>query len=77
MMGRYLAASTALKCKYLAGYATLLQAWIDHHLKGIGREEDDEYEEHLPRARKFGLTRGQTNANAVRKTIDRLLQYDD
>ncbi|MCI35495.1 serine/threonine-protein phosphatase 7 long form-like protein, partial [Trifolium medium] len=37
---RELSNATVPKCKYLAGYATLLQAWIYHHFKGIGGEED-------------------------------------
>ncbi|PNX64427.1 hypothetical protein L195_g054013, partial [Trifolium pratense] len=42
----------------------------------INGEEDDEYEEHLPHACKFGLTRGWTNANPVRKVDDWFLPYD-
>ncbi|MCI41535.1 hypothetical protein A2U01_0062768, partial [Trifolium medium] len=39
---------TIPRYKYLAGYATLLQACINHHFNSICREEDDEYEEHFP-----------------------------
>ncbi|KAK2443669.1 hypothetical protein QL285_014754 [Trifolium repens] len=31
------------KCKYLAGYATPLQAWIYHHFQGIGGVEARRY----------------------------------
>ncbi|MCI69788.1 hypothetical protein A2U01_0091051, partial [Trifolium medium] len=50
---RELSNATVPNCKYLAGYATLLQAWVYHHFKGIDGEEDVRYAEHLPRARKF------------------------
>ncbi|MCI35760.1 hypothetical protein A2U01_0056981, partial [Trifolium medium] len=50
-------------------------AWIYHHFNIIG-EEDIRYEEDLSRGCKFDPTRGQTNVNAVRKTIDRLLPHD-
>jgi hypothetical protein len=47
-----------------------------HHFHAIGGEEDPRYEEHLPRARKFVPTRGQTRASSIRKTLDRLLPHD-
>ncbi|GAU50247.1 hypothetical protein TSUD_188990 [Trifolium subterraneum] len=58
------------KCRYVAGYLTLLQSWIYHHFNGIGGEEDDKYEEHIPHASKYSPMKGQTNAQGIQRLVD-------
>ncbi|PNY16728.1 serine/threonine-protein phosphatase 7 long form-like protein [Trifolium pratense] len=63
-------------CKYVAGYMTLLQAWIYDYFVDTGGSLDTQYQQQYPRATKYDPTKRQSSQMAMRKMMDWLLPRD-
>ncbi|WJX62688.1 hypothetical protein P8452_47654 [Trifolium repens] len=71
---RGLTACTAPSISTLAGYMTLLQAWIHHHFPTLcERLEDERYDETMPAANRYSPRGGDQSVPARRVSLDRLL----
>ncbi|KAK2402896.1 hypothetical protein QL285_052382 [Trifolium repens] len=72
-----LTACTAPFVSTLAGYMTLLQAWIHHHFPTLcERLEDERYDETMPAANRYIPRGGDQYVPARRVSLDRLLGCD-
>ncbi|XP_045822299.1 protein MAIN-LIKE 1-like [Trifolium pratense] len=72
-----LSAATVPKVKIVAGYMTLLQAWIIQHFPSLcGQVENERYIEAQPAANKFLPKKGQNNVEGYRSALDRMLTFD-